>query len=380
MLRPGGPHPGRSLDMTTGDTVWLVEATAPRSAEPPPLERVSPGSREELASLLAEASASGRRLLIWGGGTHQGIGYPVEADLVVDTSRLDRIVSWEPDDLTLVVEAGARVAEIEAELATKGQTAVLPEVPGGATVGGVVAAGVSGYRRCRYGPTRDRMLEATLATGDGRIVRGGGRVVKNVSGYDLPRLATGSLGGLGVIVSVCLKLWPTRGLRATVEVEDPAAAWRRLYRPLAVLQTPRGSFAYLEGVADDVVAKAEALGGRWSEGHQWPGPPDGEYVVSIRVRPSDVSRAVEAIPAGWDYVAQHGVGEITAAGTGSDTVERLRTWAESRGGWVVVLWAPAESPVDPWGTPPQGLDLQRRLVGAFDPARVVNPGRLPGRI
>ncbi|NIR39303.1 MAG: FAD-binding protein, partial [Gemmatimonadetes bacterium] len=93
-----------------------------------------------------------------------------------------RVVDWQPDDLTVVVEAGVTVGTLESMLAERGQTALLPEWGPEATVGGVVAAGISGYRRARLGPTRDRVLEVTIVTGDGRVVRGGGRVVKNVSG------------------------------------------------------------------------------------------------------------------------------------------------------------------------------------------------------
>ena len=109
-----------------------------------------------------------------------------------------------------------------------------PETPGAATVGGVLAAAISGYRRARYGPTRDRILEVTVVTGDGRIVKAGGRVVKNVTGYDLPRLVVGSLGSLGVIVSACLKLWPLPAASATITLDDPVLAGS-VYRPLAVL-------------------------------------------------------------------------------------------------------------------------------------------------
>lgn len=358
-------------------------AKPPAAAEPPAeVDVEAPENLEELAELLAAATQQRRKLLVWGGGTHQGIGYPIQPDLVVSTRLLRRVLVWEPDDLTLVVEAGARIADVEAMLAERKQTAVLPEVPGDATVGGVIAAGISGYRRARYGPTRDRVLEVTLVTGDGRVVRGGGRVVKNVSGYDLPRLVTGSLGALGVVAAVCLKLWPARSARLTVRVEDPETALRRLYRPLAVLETPAGSFAYLEGVAADIEEQASRVGGDAIPGLAWPGPPAGEVEVSVRVAPTRVRQVISRIPTGWDYVAQHGVGEVTAAGSATDldAILDLRGWVESEDGWLVITRPPKEGRVDPWGRVPPALDLQRRLVSAFDPAGVVNPGRLPGRL
>lgn len=351
----------------------------------PPAERVlAPDSVEEAARMLEAASDARARVLLWGGGTHQGYGARVEPDVVVVTTRLDRVLAWEPDDLTLVVEAGARVAAVEEMLAARRQTAVLPEAPGDATVGGVVAAGVSGYRRARYGPTRDRMLEVTLATGDGRVVRGGGRVVKNVTGYDLPRLATGSLGALGMIGAVCLKLWPLPEASATMRVDDPQRAWRVLYRPLAVLETPAGSFAFLAGTRAEVESQAAAAGGEPSEGLHWPPQPQGRLRWSLRVPPADTAAAVERLPGDWSFVAQHGVGVVECASPGEEleAALELRAWAESRGGGLVLAEAPAGvyDQVDPWGAPPPALHLQRRVVAAFDPLRVVNPGRLPGGI
>lgn len=356
----------------------------PGTGFPPGARVLAPASLDEAAAMLDAACAEGALVVPWGGGTHQGLGYPVAPDVVLSTARLDRVVAWEPDDLTLVVEAGAKVGEVEAMLAGRRQTAGLPEVAAGASVGGVVAAGFSGYRRARYGPIRDRVLEVTLVTGDGRIVRGGGRVVKNVSGFDLPRLATGSLGRLGLIGSVCLKLWPLPEAAATVRVADAARAWKTLSRPLAVLQTPSGSMAYLQGTRAEVESQAAVAGGEPEEGLSWPEGLAGEAVLSLRVPPALTRAAVERLPAGWDFVAQHGVGEIRAACRAFDPEEALslRTWAEHRGGALVVMRAPAAvaAGFDPWGRPPPGLDLQRRLVAAFDPLGVVNRGRLPGGI
>ena len=149
-----------------------------------------------------------------------GIGHRFDPDLILSTARLDRIIAWEPDDLTVVVEAGVTVEDLEEMLAGKGQTALLSEQPGPATVGGAVAAAISGWRRFRYGPLRDRVLEVTLVTSDGRVVTAGGRLVKNVTGYDIPRLAAGSFGSLGLIARVCLKLWPLPAACATVRVSS----------------------------------------------------------------------------------------------------------------------------------------------------------------
>ncbi|MFQ5948744.1 MAG: FAD-binding oxidoreductase [Acidimicrobiia bacterium] len=344
---------------------------------------VAPQDIEVTARALDLASEHGLQVLVWGGGTHQGLGYRVEPDLVMVTTRMDRVVDWRPDDLTVVVEAGLRVSDLEERLAARGQTALLPERPGEATVGGCLAAGVSGWRRLRFGPTRDRVLEVVLATGDGRVVSGGGQVVKNVTGYDLPRLTTGSFGALGVIGRVCLKLWPAGGAAATVTVPDAEEAMRVVYRPLAVVEEDGRAGVYLAGTDAEVASQAAALGGEIESGLHWPHPLDTPVELVVRTRPSETREAVESLD-GWRYQAAFGVGEVRVGAEELDieAAAELRRWIEARGGSLVVWRAPAEvyQAFDPWGAPPAGVELQRRVKAAFDPLRVVNPGRLPGGI
>jgi glycolate oxidase FAD binding subunit len=340
-------------------------------------EQVHPETVEEVADVLARASANRKKVLVWGGGTHQGIGYPVEPDLVLHTDGLHRLIDWEPDDLTVVVEGGVGVEELEARLASHRQTAALSEDAGPATVGGALAAGISGYRRARFGPTRDRVLEVQLVTGDGRVVRGGGRVVKNVSGYDLPRVAVGSLGSLGVISSVCFKLWPLPPANATVTIDRSAPI--DVYRPLAVLDDGTHTRVFLAGTEAEVDAQRRRLAGDAVQGLIWPEPPDGAWCLSLRMPPSQAPALLTRLPAHVSYLHQVGVGETAIASDTLDGMEALRKAAENAGGSLVVTKA-ADDSFDPWGTPPSALDLQRRLVAAFDPVRVLNPGRLPGRI
>ncbi len=349
----------------------------------PGAEVVVPGSVEDVAEILRWASEQGAMVVPWGGGTQQGLGFLPDPDVVLDMSGLADVVAWEPDDLTVVVGAGARIADLEGMLNDRGQTALLSEQPGTGTVGGAVATGVSGYRRGRYGPTRDRLLEVTLVTGDGRLVRGGGRVVKNVTGYDLPRLATGSMGALGVITSVCLKLWPLPVATATVAVEDAETARLRTWRPLAALSSRTASWLYLGGTPDEISGQVSQLGGSTAvEGLHWPAPPQGETTWSLRVPADLLPAAIAQIPSEWDYVAQHGVGVAMVSDPGGDvgSARRLRTWAEGVGGSLVLVdgSGTVRSEIDPWGSPPPAVDIQRRLVARFDPDRVVNRGRLPG--
>lgn len=341
----------------------------------------APPTVEDTARILDFASEHRLPVLPWGGGTHHGLGGRFDPGIVIVSTGLDHVVDWQPDDLTVVVEAGVRLIDLEASLAERGQSVMASETPGDGTIGGMVAAGVSGWRRLRYGPVRERMLEVLLATGDGRVVRAGGRVVKNVTGYDIPRLVTGSLGSLGMVARVCLKLWPVEAVSATVRVDDPGSA-RLVHRPLAVLEQDGGCAVYLGGPEAQVEADAELLGGAAEPGLRWPEPFADPVVVSVRVPSALVLEAVQHLPDPARYVAAHGVGEVVAGfeSFDVDALQHLRSWAESSSGAVVVMAAPEDvyGVFDPWGTPPPSLAVQRRVKAAFDPMRIMVPGRLPG--
>lgn len=354
----------------------------------PDAERViAPASLDQAAQALRAASDNGLQVLLWGGGTHQGVGYSVTADVVLITTNLNRVVDWQPEDLTIVVESGLRVADLEAMLAERGQSAVLPELPGEATVGGVVATGVSGWRRLRYGPTRDRMLEVVLVTGDGRIVTGGGRVVKNVTGYDLPRLVAGSLGAIGLIGTACLKLWPVPLHAGTIPVPDGAVARRTAYRPLAVIETETETNVYVAGTAAEVAGQAADLGSVADPELKWPDPLDSAWLLSLRVPAASLAEAIaklRTVMPSCRYQAAHGVGEVRIGADEApvDEVAELRAWAEERTGVVTIDRRPHDTSIDidPWGAEPHAMDIQRRVKSAFDPAGVLNPGRSAGRL
>ncbi len=345
---------------------------------------VAPDTSEAAAEALRAASAHGLRTVVWGGGSKQAMGYPIEVDLIVSTHRMNRILDWQAEDLTIVAEAGVSVAELEAHVAERSQTAVLPEMPGAATVGGVVAAGASAWRRLRYGPTRDRVLEVVMVTGDGRTVTGGGRVVKNVTGYDVPRLATGSFGSLGMITQICFKLWPVARHAGTIAVDDAVAARNVAYRPFAMIETEVGTNVYVAGTAEEVAGQAADLEGTVTPGLQWPQPLTAAWQPDIRVPAAEVAEAVvrtrRAFPDA-SFQAAHGVGHVKV---GVDDLDlsafgALRSWTESVTGSLVVTARPDHAgDIEPWGTPPPSLELQRRVKAAFDPAGVMAPGRLPG--
>lgn len=344
---------------------------------------VAPSSMEEAAAVLGAASAAAIPVSFYGGGTHQGHGGGVQTDLVMTSTRLNRIIDWQPDDLTVIVEAGVPIAELESEIAARRQTAVLPETAHGATIGGVIAAGLSGYRRLRYGPTRDRVLQVRLATGYGKVVSGGSPVVKSSTGYGLPRLFTGSLGSLGMIGAVTLKLWSQPLAMATIEIDDAAGALRDTYRPLAALETSDGSFLYLGGAEAQITSQAHSVGGDLRSGLIWPDPITNPIRIEIRVPASSVPAAIEQAKRleADRWIAEHGVGRVEA---GLDSVDEAmlavaRAWAESVDGALVVT-AGADIELDPWGTPPPSIEIQRRIKDAFDPAGICNQGIMPGSV
>jgi len=214
------------------------------------------------------------------------------------------IVAYEPAEMTVRVRAGTTVAELDAALAEHGQMVPLdPRVPEQATVGGVLAAGESGVRRLRYGPVRDTLLEVRFARADGRVVKAGGPVVKNVSGFDLCRLMVGSRGTLGVITEVVLRVRPRPAVsRWLMGAADPFAVRRKLARPSSILWDGDVTWVLLEGHPSDVAAEAAGLGPAFVDSagptalppHRW------------SMRPSEL-RGLEG---SGEFVAEVGVGTV----------------------------------------------------------------------
>ena len=340
----------------------------------------TPSNASEAASIINEARRAGDPLHFIG---TRGTQVPDSHDgQVLSSECCTGIVDYRPGDLTVMVRAGTTVAELEEVIGDHRHTAVLPETATDRTIGGVVASGSSGFRRLRYGPTGDRVLGVTLVTGYGEVVHAGSQLVKNVTGYDLPRLVTGSHGALGFIAEVALKLWPVAPVQATVEVDD-AGSWRSFYKLVAALETEQGARLYVEGDRASVDSQAAAMGGRVVDGFEWPTPLSTPIAATLNVPPRLVPEAVQRVRAcGADrFTAQHGVGavEIGWADVDAGTVTGLRTWAESVGGSLVLT---RRGPLDPavprWGSIPSTISIQRRLKSLFDPDSVCNPGSLPG--
>ena len=244
----------------------------------------------------------------------------------------------------------------------------------------MLATASSGRERLRAGAVRDSLLEVVVATGDGRLVTAGGRTVKGVSGYDIPRLAVGSLGTLGVIVQATIKLWPVPPARGWFAAEGSldarlAAAERLIAgpaRPSAVLMT-RGRLAVeLTGPPEDVTAPEG-----FAPLDEAPPEPAGAGLMEVGVSPPRLGALARALEAGGlDYEARMGVGTCTVAIARAEDVAAVRTAALGLGGHAVVSDAPDDLREDPWGPPPPGVHLMRRLRDAFDPAGILNRRQL----
>src|SRR5262245_59113618 len=204
----------------------------------PPRFALRPASREEVAEALRAAARDGLAAIPFGGPPDAGVAAELPAfDLALDLSSLDRVVEYEPEDLTVTAECGVTIATLRARLAARGQELPLESAGGGrTTLGGALAANASGARRLRFGAPRDRVLGARFVLGDGTLARTGGKVVKNVAGYAIHRLLCGSRGGLAIVVEASLKLAPRPERRealiysATAEQIRDAARWAEFPR------------------------------------------------------------------------------------------------------------------------------------------------------
>src|SRR5260370_1787485 len=185
---------------------------------------VEPGTEEEVAKVLAFGNREGRKVLVRGGGTQLNTGLPpAGGDVLLSTARLNTVVEHAPHDMTVTVEAGLKLTDLQAHLArTRQWLALDPVLDPNATIGGIISTNLSGARRLRYGGVRDQIIGIRVVLPDGTIAKGGGKVVKNVAGYDLPKLFTGSLGTLGGIVSATFRLYPLPTASRTLLITGPS--------------------------------------------------------------------------------------------------------------------------------------------------------------
>ncbi|GAA3234829.1 FAD-binding oxidoreductase [Actinocorallia longicatena] len=355
-----------------------------------------PSTVAEAAAVMRAAGEQGLSVVPRGNGTriHWGAA-PRACDLVIDTRRLGRIVEHAAGDLVVTVEAGVPVADLQALLARENQQLAL-DVPIGAadgpgsTVGGVISAGVAGPRRLLYGTVRDLLIGITVVRADGAITKSGGKVVKNVAGYDLGKLYTGAFGTLGLVVSASFRLHPVPEQRryVTTLTKEPLRDVLRILHsdlvPSAVeLKGPDTLVTLLEGSAADArAAEAVRLLGRGTEVSDtppdwWLRHPKGEVLLEVRAKPTDLPAILELAGARVRGSAGSGVWLIGAfAVSAPDLVARLRErWP------TIVRYAPeaVRDTVDLWGPSP-ALPLMRRVKDQFDPAHRLSPGRFVGGI
>lgn len=378
-------------NVAAGSDSDAVDGVAPRLI-------VRPGTYDEAAGVLRLANEQRLAVIALGGRVHEGFGnVPARYDLALDIRRLDQIVEFEPADLTITCQAGITLGALRRTAAADGLAVPLdPAIPDAATVGGVLAANVSGPARMSFGTPRDFTIGMRVVTAEGRETRAGGKVVKNVAGYDLCKLYIGSLGTLGVTVEATFKTVPltmaeaalafdfgaprdacrlasdafVRGLAVrSATVSRQAGAWRLQVTlagtPAAVERSRREIESLAAGAGEssaDARAAAELA---------------GETIVRLGVLPSKLPALLGELPA--DTVEAYptvGLCRATAA------IEVARGLAAKFGGTCVVERCPAEvkREIDVFGERPSSFALMRSLKQQFDPNGVLSPGRYVGKL
>jgi glycolate oxidase FAD binding subunit len=376
--------------------------------------RVVPANDADCARALADAAHERRTVRIIGSGTKSYIGDIAATDVEIRTARLAGIIDHEPADLTVTVGAGMRIADLAQALERAGQFLPLdPPHADDATIGGVIAANSNGFWRGRYGAVRDLLIGTRIALADGTIARAGGRVVKNVAGYDLDKLLVGSFGTLGVIVEATLKVLPlpvaSDGLTARFGRSADAfaaadAVVRAASRPEACVVDwsegsawrlavrARGSAPTVRRAIDDA---RDQVGARQGEVREL-----GDDLLTMRELPAlaiegalvRVALPLAAAPAFAQTAARLECIAVLVADAASgvirvhlvgddDAVIRdaeallLAARVVGGGGRIERRAENLRSRLPTWPTRPTGDFLMRRIKQAFDPAGILEPGR-----
>lgn len=392
-----------------------------------PRDVVTPRSIPELAEMVRALHGERKPFAFVGGGTQLELGNaPTALDTVIRTTALDEVVDYAPEDQTITVQAGITFAELDEALEPHGQMLPLDVADRArATVGGAVATNAYGRRRQRYGTMKDLIIGVGIVRPDGVRARGGGKVIKNVAGFDLPKLMVGSLGTLGAIATVTFRLYPkpkaTRAAVLRVERGAPLTGVLRelvalrlepesvaLYNYDALVVTFAGTQAGIDAqmrtlveiARDCKVADTAELSDLEREAYEQRERAvrrDGAWRLHVTAPPSeDVARAASLIPAPplavpVAYpalgVSFHAVSDAAYGGGTSIRpdahVRGLRDGvaAATHGRGSVVFDAmpiAARDLIDTWGPPPPSLPLMRTLKHHFDPHGLCNPGRFVG--
>jgi glycolate oxidase FAD binding subunit len=386
-----------------------------------------PGSTEEISELMKLASEEGLVAAPRGSGTKMDLGNPPrDLDLIVSTTRMNAVIEHTPGDQVVRVQAGLKLQDLQEQLVGADQMLSIdpPETRAGATVGGIVAANSSGPRRYSYGTVRDLIIGITVVLPDGTIAKAGGKVVKNVAGYDLSKLFTGSLGTLGVIATCNFRLHPKPEAARTVAVElsDTLSAGQAAQAIVHAQLVPSAVELHwseeqkllsilIEGIPPGVEAQAETasylLKGfgevRTLSDEEIedlgpldpPGVGDEEVAIQISAPPAELTGVLDSALGAAErrgvsprITGHAGTGTTYVALSGGDeearvhVVEELREIWVRRGGSVVVRKAPlsTKSRLEAWGPAGDYIGLLRRVKDKFDPGGNLNPGRFVGGI
>lgn len=388
-----------------------------------PARIVAPGTAQEIAQVLQYCSSAGLGVIPRGGGTKIGFGNrPQKADLVLSTERLNRIIEHAWGDMTVIVEAGCTIEKVQRAVGEHGQRlAADPLWPEKSTVGGLTATAESGTLRIRYGAVRDLVLGVEVALPDGSLIKAGGKVVKNVAGYDLTKLMIGSLGTLGVITRAVFRLHPlpaaTASYSASLSSADEAVKLllaildsNLVYTGLQVRADGPDHISVdvrTEGIPEslqDQYAKlsriavgytfAESVSDPWKARQELFADAGAAVICKCSVLPSQMGSLCEVVfrhaksaQVAATLVAQAtGVAEVRldAARPPSlaEALKNLRAEVDRLAGTLVVQLCPApiKEALDVWGSVKDALPLMEQIKGKFDPARTLNPGRFVGAI
>ncbi|HSH60055.1 MAG TPA: FAD-binding oxidoreductase [Acidimicrobiales bacterium] len=378
---------------------------------------VQPSSTEEAGEVMRSAGAEGQRLRVRGGATKLAWGQPTEPpDVDVSTQRLDQVVEHNEGDLITVLQAGVPLARAQEVLADADQMIALDPPLGegdAATIGGVVATGDSGPLRQRYGAARDLILGVTVALSDGTVAKAGGRVIKNVAGYDLAKLFSGSFGTLGLVVEVVMRLHPrssdtvtavgvtdypdSLGGAASAVAHSPFGpecldvSWAEWQGELmarfggAAPEAPASEAMELMKKAGLEVRLDENDGERWQRQRSRQRSANGA-VVRVSGLVSELPKVLKTTrDVGVSMVGRAGLGLSWMTLADGDTADLVSSVEEVRRRLhpfaCLVLDAPVEvrKKAEVWGEA-EATPLMRRIKARFDPHGVCNPGMFIGGI
>jgi glycolate oxidase FAD binding subunit len=384
---------------------------------------LEPVSEQQLAAVLRLANNASLAVIPRGGGTKLSWGNPpTRADLILSTARLDKIIEHAWADLTVSVEAGCTVQKLQSALAQHGQRLALdPLWPAHATIGGVLSTNDSGSLRLRFGSLRDLIIGVTLVLPDGTLASSGGKVVKNVAGYDLPKLVTGALGTLAVITRAVFRLHPlprnskTLALsgcaqeetqRLILAIQDSKLAHTSLQARIAQDAEPVVDIL-IEGTEAGIAAQeaqlreltrpataADAPSAVWTASQElWDSANSGIVAVAkVTTLPASIARTIETVQRAassrkthWKLTMQAiGIGWLRLDATPENlhaVLSDLRFELEASGGSLTALHLPPDMPhLDTWGKPGDALPLMRAVKNQFDPKNMLNPCRFLGGI